>query len=116
MAEQVLLRGVCREVFQHMQPEIYAELQVRDVTVHVAPKQCSYTTNKQRIYIRVHDNGVPYSRCQLRTVLLHEIVHVLYPGSGHDNGFSEWEHALQSSYVQHMDLCDVPRSYNPCTD
>lgn len=85
--------------------------------VHAYPSRtCTYTINKQRIFVRMRDeSGNRYADCVVRHVLLHEIAHVLNRFStGHDDRF-DTVMGLVAGCTQGHCPYDVPHGFNPCT-
>lgn len=94
--------------------ELSSEARKRVAGVHIYPsRQCTYTINKQRIFVRVRDPaGDPYPECVIRHVLLHELAHVVNPTVGHDPGFRQWLRWLRGQAPACAEA--VPLDFNPC--
>jgi hypothetical protein len=106
------LQAIVARLRRDLSPEAQARLQ----HIHAYPsRKCSYNIDKERIFLRVRDDGghlLP--ECVVRHVLLHEMAHTLNPTQGHDDGFRYWLRWLNQR--GRVSSCGdrVPANYNTC--
>lgn len=69
------LRAILQDLYAVLRAEIAPEARARIDGVHAYPsRRCTYTLNKQRIFLRMrYDRGEVFPPWVLRHVLLHEL-------------------------------------------
>ena len=75
--------------------------------------QCSYTVDKEKVFIKVYDSDAKsfFSTCVLEQVILHELAHVIDKDSvGHDDAFTETLKHITANRLD-FEYCVIPPSY-----
>lgn len=95
----------CRPEHQHLVASAMTVLSTCPIESHPL---CSFTFNKETIYLKTRDpTGQPYAECLLVKVLIHELTHMILKEYGHDANFWRVFAILYQSNTE----CPVPMDY-----
>lgn len=111
--DDVLLQELFTQVRTRL-PQMQQD-KLTDVKIFMSPTNCTYTENKERIFIRTRNcDGKMFGECELVYVIVHEMSHVMCPDWGHTASFWKLFKETLQFVKPYQRICVPPLDYNPC--